>query len=193
MNQSGTNPSRWRYLIGTGIILIAVVTCGIISLVQVNAFVPSTRFVVPGTHQIYLGKDGKYVVYHEYRSAVDGKTYVAETSPSSMTVRIESASSGESKQVSTPSGSTNYSTPKYRGRSVLEFSISEPGEYTFSADYVGSAEGPDVVLSVGQSSALRLVLTVLGIILGTFVVIGIGVFIIVRTFLRRKNAARAVS
>jgi hypothetical protein len=194
VNNSTTGPSRWRYLIGASLILIAVVTCGAFSVTQVYRFVPDIRFVAPGTHEMYLNKSGRYTVFYEYHSAVDGEVYSTGVYPSSISVRIESTSSPQSIKLSSDySGSSSYSTPKYAGRSVLEFNIDRPGTYIFASEYSGSTAGPDIVFAVGQVNVLSVALKVLGIILGTWIIIGIGVFIIVRTLLKRRNAAKTAS
>ncbi len=71
--------------------------------------------------------------------------------------------------------------------SVLKFEVAEPGTYILSADYIGGASGPDVVLAIGKFNILGTILIALGIFFGTLIV---GGFLIGRAFLKTRKASR---
>jgi len=84
MKNPGKSPSRWCYLIGASLMVLALVTCGVLFVILIESSVPDTRFVVPGTHEAYLQSRGEYTVYYEYSSVFDGEIYATGPYPSSI-------------------------------------------------------------------------------------------------------------
>ncbi len=180
-------PSRWQYAIGIAVLVVGFAVFGVFLVTRISGLAPDIRVVVPGTHEIYLGDAGKYTVFYEYRSVVDNQIYSTGESLSGLGVTLKSKRDSREVAMSTPSGTTTYKIGGRAGVSVLKFEVEEPGTYILSADYVGSASGPDVVLAIGKFSILATILIALGIFFGTLIV---GGFIIVRTFLKRRKAGR---
>ncbi len=86
-----------------------------------------------------------------------------------------------------PFGSTSYALGDRAGDSLFEFGIDEPGDYILTAEYEGDRTEPEVVLAIGQYDIWSTMAMFFGIGFFGFI---IGVFIIVRAFIKRRNAGR---
>ena len=180
-------PSRWHYVIGSAVLIVGFAVFGVFLFTRITSLAPDIQVVVPGTHEIYPEDSGKYTVFYEYRSVVDDRIYSTGESLSGLGVTLESKRDSREVAMSTPSGTTTYEIGGRAGVSVLKFEVEEPGTYILSADYVGGASGPDIVLAIGKFNILGTILIALGIFFGTLIV---GGFIIVRAFLKRRKASR---
>lgn len=193
MKDSTKGPLRWGYLVGASLIVAAFVGCAVLLVILIYGFVPDTRFAAPGTHEVHLKNRGEYTVFYEYLSVVDGKTYSTGSYPSSMSLQIGPTSSHRSVEMSSDSGSNSYRTPKYAGRSVFRFSVDEPGTYTIVSEYTDSSTGPEIVFAVAKRDGRSWALRGLSIIATAVIVFWIGVFVLVRTFVKRRNATKTAS
>jgi hypothetical protein len=183
-------PSRWHYVIGIAVLVVGFAVFGVFLFTRITSLAPDIQVVVPGTHEIYLGDSGKYTVFYEYRSVVDDRIYSTGESLSGLGVTLKSKRDSREVAMSTPSGTTTYEIGGRAGVSVLKFEVEEQGTYILSADYVGGASGPDVVLAIGKFNILGTILIALGIFFGT---LSVGGFIILRTFLKRRKASRQMA
>jgi len=177
-------PSRGHYGIGCAVVIVGIVLFVVFLLTQISGGLPQIQVVVPGTHEIYLAKPGRYTVFYEYRSVVDNEIYATGESMSGMSAMLKSKDDSREVTLSKPSGSSTYEAGGRAGVSVLEFEIEEPGTYIFAADYRSGVSGPEVVFAIGQFKILGTVLGGLGIFFGSLF---IGGGIIVRTFLKRRE------
>ena len=148
------------------------------------------RVVAPGSAELALEEPGRYTIYHESRSVMDGRVYdVADVS--GLTVELVSAETGESVPLDAPGANTTYELRGRSGRAVLTFEVDRPGAYRLSADYPAGG-GPETVLAVGRGLGTRIAMTVAGAIavgIGSFL---LAVAIVVVTFIRRRRAAQAI-
>lgn len=179
--------SRWHYLAGAIVIVAGAVSFGIFLFIRLMGMMPEIQVVVPGEHEIHFSDSGTYTVFYEYRSEVDGRVYATTQSLSGLLVALRSKDDFREVTLSSPSASTEYSFGGRSGVSVLKFDIDEPGTYILNADYPPGADGPDVVLAIGQLNLLRTILIALAIF---FVPLIAGAFVIVRAFLQRRKATR---
>jgi len=120
-----------------------------------------TQIVVPGSKELNL-QQGRYSVFLEEQSVVDGKIYSKAQSIDGLTCRVRSVQNGSSVAIENASMSTSYSVEGRSGHSVLEFSIQQSGQYTFACDYRENAKGQQVVVAVGSGVGEGIFQTVIG-------------------------------
>ena len=182
--------SRIWYIVAVAVFLAGISAAGILAWSAYSNLDRSMdRVVVPGSKVLSLDEPGTYTIYHETHSVVDGRVYASETI-SGMRVHVTDEAGGAAIPVTTPTGTTRYSTSGHTGVSVLAFEIGRPGRYRIDAGYDGGRTEPAVVLAIGQLSVGGLVMTIFGAI-GSAVagVIG-GIVIALITYFTRDRARR---
>lgn len=113
-----------------------------------------TQVVVPGSKEIHFSKKGAYAVYYEYRSVVNGVSYITSQTPPALECALRSKTSDEAASLSSDYVKGNvYSTKDNMRTGVLMMSISmdKPGAYEFSCRYPDGRPMPKVVLAVGPN------------------------------------------
>ena len=180
-------PGRGGYLLAAVVLVLGVTGLAAVLYMGLSGLAMQ-RVVVPGSAELALEEAGRYTIYHESRSVVDGRVYdVADVS--GLTVELVSAETGESVPLDSPVANTTYDLRGRSGRGVLTFEVDRPGAYRLSADYPAGG-GPETVLAVGKGIGTRIATTVFGAI-----AIGIGSFLLavaigIVTFVRRRRAHR---
>ena len=158
-------PSRWYYVLA---ILIPIFAClGTTMLIYPN--VPKlpgalegmgindlTQVIVPGSAEVYFPKTGGYAVYYEYRSVINGVSYIRDKYPPSMRCQLTSNTTGENIEL-TPNyiEGNRYKTKNLErmGVLIMNISINKPGVYKFSCQYPEGSTYPKNVLAVGPNIA----------------------------------------
>jgi len=176
-----------------GLILLAGIVCfGVFLFHQLSSLDDNlVRFTIPGDKEVSLKEPGQYLIYHEYRSVVDGRVYSGSEGLSGLDVSLSSKKTGEAIPLSVPSATSRYDSGGASGVSLLEFHIQEPGAYRVRAGYAPGQTGAPAVLSINKDFAMKLVLAVfaaIGILFGSIIV---SVVIVVWTLIKRNNAAKA--
>lgn len=188
MNSETIRPSRLFYGVAGGVFIIGIAAFIIILIKGIFSSVDQidTRVVVPGTEVIELEGTGKYNIYFEHRSVVDGKVF--ETSNiNGLMCTLKNTATGEFINLTNPSLSSNYSVGGRKGYSIFEFSITKRGSYELTAWYE-SGDGEEAVLAISKglgSSILKIVFLCLGIL---FVTIGLSLTIFIVTLRKRRKA-----
>lgn len=118
------------------------------------------RFVVPGSGVVHIEKAGKYSIFHETQSVIDGVIYHSNYLPSGMSITVTDAV-GTPIPTMNSSGGT-YSSGGYQGVAVLDVSFPEPGDYTVTATILSGEEAPLTVLSVSEGLMPKIMMTVFG-------------------------------
>src|SRR6266540_221237 len=99
------------------------------------------RVVVPGTAVLTLDKAGRYTIYHEKKSTVDGRYYVSET-VNGLRLRLADEATGAPVTLTEPAMAANYTIGNKSGTSIYAFAIDRPGRYRLAADLAADlAEG----------------------------------------------------
>lgn len=156
------------YLLGAAI-MIAGVIMFIVSIVGMASDMDtdSTRFVVPGEQEIKIEEPGKYIIYYEYQSTIDGVMYsTGNADISGLGVLVINKSSDKKVDVTASTMNSTYSMNGRSGASMFEFEIDEPTDVIIMVDYVEN-EGPNVVFNVSPDIAIGM-LSGMGAILGYF-------------------------
>jgi len=151
------------------------------------------QVVVPGKTDLVLSKAGNYTVFYEYRSVVDNKVYLTERSLSGLACTLASKSTGSEIRLSRSTMTSTYTLGGREGVSILEFQISQPGTYEFSAGYAEGREGPEVVLAIGQDFTARLFATVIGSLAALFGSMALALVIFGVTLNKRSKAKKLLA
>lgn len=178
-------PGRKGYVFAGAVLVIGVITFGAILYLGLSGL-SMQRVVVPGSGELALEEPGRYTIYHESRSVMDGRVFdVADVS--GLTVELISAETEEPVPLDAPGANTTYELRGRSGRAVLTFEVDRPGAYRLSAGY-SAGGGPETVLAVGRGLGTRIATTVAGAIavaIGSVLLAGA---IAVVTFVRRRRA-----
>ncbi len=188
MNQTvRIRPSLWHCLWGVPFFLIGGGFFGYTLLHGLMHVTDSlTQIVVPGKTELNLQR-GRYSVFLEEQSMVDGKIYSTTQSIAGLECRVTSVQSGLAVPIKKASMNTTYSVNGRSGHSVLEFPIQQGGRYAFACDYGENSKGPEVVVAVGSGVGEAITTTVIGGLASFFCGIGAGVVVVVVVVLRRER------
>lgn len=180
-------PSPWLYGVGIALIIIPFILAMVLLFVDLFEHNPDTRVVVPGTHELNFDDTGKYTIFYEYQSSVDGKGYSTGEYLKGVVVSLHSKDSTQYVPLSTTSGNMTYQIGSRAGKSLFDFEIDEPGIYVLHAEYQDGTSSPEVVFAIGpQFDILRNILTSIGIGVGGFV---LGGLLILWVFIKRRRAS----
>lgn len=161
-------PSWWHCLWGLPLFLAGMGVFGYTLFEGITHATDSlTQVVVPGAAELRLHR-GRYTVFLEEESVVNGKIYSATQPVAGLTCSVSSTRNGSAIAVSQPNTSTTYSVGGRSGHSVLEFPIEQDGNYRFGCEYGESASGPEVVMAVGSGVGEAISRTVLGALAAFF-------------------------
>ncbi|MFC2027694.1 NINE protein [Chloroflexota bacterium] len=178
-------PSPWFYGVGAAIIVIPFVVAMVLLFVDLFGSTPDTRFVVPGIHELDFDDTGKYTLFYEFKSSVDGWEYSTGEYLKSVKVSIESEDDTRSVKMSSASGDMSYEIGSRAGKSLFEFEIEEPGTYIVTTEYRDGTSTPEVVFAIGPSfDILGNILRSFGIGFAGFV---LGTLVLVWVFLKRRK------
>ena len=187
MQRTVKKPSRWLYLVGAAVIVLGFAGAALYGLAQASRLLPDVRVVAPGIHEVQLPSAGKYTVFYECNSVVDGHTYATGESLPRMSIDLTAKDTSQPVELFRPVRTTTYAGDGYSGRTMLEFKIDDPGTYVFTAQYDQGIEGPDVVFAIGQDHFLGSILVCLLILFGGLI---IGILIVVVTLMKRHLATK---
>jgi hypothetical protein len=182
-------PGRAFYALGI-VILIAGIGFFVMFLFTgiVGLAGRTTRVVVPGEKELVLSEPGKYTVFHEYKSVIDGKVYASSPQLADLDITLRDQASEEKVKLSPTAVSSTYNIGGRSGYGVFDFRIDRPGTYLLSANYLEDRPGPETVLAVSHgfvTDLVKLIFASIGILFGT---LAVSILIIVITLVKRRNA-----
>lgn len=144
------------------------------------------RVVVPGSTVLGLDKAGRYTIYHEKKSTVDGRYYASET-VNGLRLRLADEA-GTPVTLTEPAMAANYTIGGRTGTSIFAFAIDRPGRYRLSADLAGGRSEPKAVLAIGQGMLGEMFGLIFGTIAIAFGGLGIAGAIVLVVLWRRSKA-----
>jgi hypothetical protein len=187
-------PSRWYYLLS---LFIVSVGAGLFFLIMFKGLsgIPDklAQMEAPGTAEMTFAEPGKYTVFYEHRSVIEGKVYDTGENLSGLWVTVVSKETGSPVPLVQPSVSTSYEVGNRAGVSVLEFNIERPGVYQVSATYPDNKDGQRVAMAVGQGVAGRITATIISGLATMFGSVLLAIVISVITFVKRRRAKKALT
>jgi hypothetical protein len=153
-----------------------------------------TQVVVPGEAHLTLKHGETYTVFYEQQSVVNGKIYSTNGPLSGLKCNVSSVFHGDSIPLRQSSMSTTYDVGGRSGRSVLEFTVTQDGQYHFVCGYDKGFRGPEVVLAVGSGVGQGIINTVMKSLGAMFGGGGLAAIVVVTVFvLRERSKKRIVS
>lgn len=184
-------PSRWYYclavliFIAGGVIFFSYLFSSLGDLSE-----ELTQIVVPGSSDLVLGA-GKYTIFYENESVVDGRIYSTGQAISGLQIELKNKSTGFKVPLHSPQGSFTYSIGGRSGRAILEFGIDRQGVYELSALYL-EGSGPEVVLAVGRGLFDNLIsVIVVGIVIYLGSILA-SMAIVVVVYQKRRSARQRI-
>lgn len=185
-------PSRLYYVLAAVVAVLGVVGFAYFLVHGIQAAGRDLqRFQVPGSRVFELPQAKSYTVYHEYQSFLDGKAYVNPKGMPGLTLTVKSNATGREFPAQAAALNSHYEFGAYKGQSLFQFRISEPGSYTLTADYGKSASGPVTVLSLSSGFGMTLTLYILGAVGIMIVSLMSALLLFLITWLRRRRVIRA--
>jgi len=111
------------------------------------------RFVAPGEFTCRL-EPGKYTLWQEYESELDGKVYSSPPGLGGMLVRVLPEGGDSEIPQKSPGMNETYNFGARRGVSVRKFTIKDAGPYVINSEYPAGVDGPEMVLGIGQGGVV---------------------------------------
>jgi hypothetical protein len=180
-------PSRLWYFVIPLLPVAVIAVFGTFLFWHVKAIEdPWFRIVAPKALELSLSEPGRYTIFLENVSSVDGKVYVSQ-SISGLKITVTSVETGQPVALEANTG-MSYSYSSHSGISIYDFDIETPGRYRFEAAYENGASEPEVVLAVGRGFFQWLFITIvagLGLAFGGIASLAGAVFLLV--FVRQKR------
>lgn len=133
-----------------------------------------TRVVMPGFAVLTLGEAGRYTIYHERKSVVDGRYYASERADG-LKLQLVNEATGAVVPLSEAGGNSSYAIGNREGTSIFSFTVSQPGGYRISGELAGGRAEPKVVLAVEHGMLGAMFQTIFGaiaIVLGSLALAG---------------------
>lgn len=187
--EAGSEPSRLWYLLAVAVLIAALSGMGAFLSSRLSGLGEGlAQVVVPGETELTLDP-GSYTIFHESRSMVDGRIFVADDI-AGLGVALASAA-GAPVALASASISGSYEFAGRSGAAVFNFEIGDPGLYRLSAAYREGVDGPETVLAVGKGFGGDLLVTVMGALALAFGGVGLALAIGWTVFARRQAARSA--
>ncbi len=163
MSDEKRKPTRWLYGLAALLPMLACLGTAFVIYQKVPKLPGAlektgihnlTQVVVPGSADIYFPNAGAYAVYYEYRSALDGVSYIRDPALPSLDCRLNPKATGAEVYLASPDAKGDiYATQNQErvGRLMSSISIDKPGSYVFSCEYSHGRTRPEIVLAVGPN------------------------------------------
>lgn len=186
-------PSRWYYLLSLLVVAIGAALFFVITIKGVSSIPEKlTQMEAPGMREMTFNEKGKYTIFYEHQSVMDGRVYDTGGNLSGLWLNVVSKETNTPLALTQPSVSTSYTVGNRSGVSVLEFNIDRPGVYQVMATHHGNNEQQEVVLAIGHGVTSTITVTVIGALAAMFGSIIVALIIGVFTFIKRRKARRAL-
>ena len=180
-------PGRLWYGVSV-IILIAGIIVYVLWLI--NGITGITRgfqqIIVPGKSDILLSKPGKYTIFYEFRSRVNGRIYLTKENLSGLECTIKEKSSGQNINLESPKITSSYSVGSRSGTSILEFTIAKAGIFELTTENSKDME-QEFVIAIGKNIVGNILYVILVGIAGLLFTVAISVALFVIVFLKRRK------
>jgi ABC-type glycerol-3-phosphate transport system permease component len=150
-----------------------------------------TRIIAPEAKTLKLER-GKYTVFTDSRAVINGEIIISSGSISGLRVVVRGMS-GKDVPVEAVTVSSRYSYGGQTGFAVLEFNVTEAGQYTIEASYREKSANQRALLSIRKEFLGGLLGSIFVAVMTSIIGAFLGVFIFLRTLWRRNplfNAKR---
>jgi len=183
MAQIARVPGKGWYLFAGGVALAGALATGALIVWYVLTLEQGAQFLVPGRHTARLDRPGKYLVWNDYQTVFQGRSYdESEKLPPGVRISVLDKAGGQSLAVTASHGATS-SMGNTSSVAVSQFEIVQPGSY----EIVVEGDFPQRVFSVSRDFIWGL----LGVIFGAFALIfggfGVATGIAAWAFIKREE------
>lgn len=179
-------PGRFWYVIAAVLFLKGRYRAGADSLWNVFARSDDVLRLIAPEQKQFLFTRGSYTVFSDSRAVIDGEIVISQGSLSGLRLRVRSAD-GKEIPVEAVSVASRYNIGGQTGFAVLQFAISESGDYVIVAEYREKSPNNRALLSIRKEFLGGLLgsilLTVFLSLAGAF----LGVAIFLRTLWKRRK------
>jgi hypothetical protein len=193
MNSDKIRPSRWWYGLAATILIIGFM-CWCIVFFALFFYIEHSpqQAIVPGIHRLELPTSGTYVIYYEYQSIVDGKTFsTSKDLALGLKCSVQTLDGTEEIAVSSTSPNATYNyRGKRKGVSIFKFKIAHPGTYILTGKYDNGTGKPIIVLGVTRALIEQILVPGLLLMLLSTVSILLSAGIFWVTFFKRRKAKK---
>ncbi|MBY0323598.1 MAG: hypothetical protein K2X72_33080 [Reyranella sp.] len=145
------------------------------------------RVVVPGAALLILDKAGRYTIYHEKKSTVDGRYYASDT-VNGLRLGLIDEATREPVRLTEPAMQSSYTVGNRSGTSIYAFEIDRPGRYRLAADLADGRNEPKAVLAIEQGMLGEMFSLIFGTIAIAFAGLGVAGAIVLVVLWRRSKA-----
>jgi len=177
-------PAAGWYIAAGAIALLGLAAAIALVVWQIVSHQEPVRLAAPGSASFEVSRPGRYVLWHEYRTVFENRTYDAEPKlPANVRFRIEAPDRSTVRLDTSASGSWN--SGSVQREVVAEFDARQAGRYSIAVE----ADPPPRVIAVGPDPFRPLIKAVLGAIALGAIGIGGGIALGIYVLLRRETAA----
>lgn len=180
-----------RYITAFIIFIAGIIGFVAFLLFSISDLTDMKQYVVPGVHTLELGESGKYTIFHEHKSMINGEYLYSDGVPAGLKLVVTSQQ-GDTIPVKPLSSGGSYSVGSREGTGVGSFKIETPGRYMLSGDFTNT-NSSKTVLTVTRGFGSGLVITVFGgiLILGGSMTISfvLAIVTLVKQLTGKKRAA----
>lgn len=131
---------------GAAIIGVASLAFFAFSLWQFASNGMIARKVVPATFTMQIDEPGKYLIYYEHQSVIDGRSFQTSRQTPALNFQLADAT-GQPISLDPPRMQHTYETPSRQGSSWFEFEAPAAGTYELEVTGTGNEQ---YVIAVGQ-------------------------------------------
>ena len=151
-----------------------------------------TQIVVPGEKDVAFLTPGRYTIFLEEESVVDGRIYSASGGISGLKCTVVSNSDSDQLPLRNPSTNVTYTLSGRSGRSVLQFNVTKSGTYTVACGYADGAGAPQTVIAVGTGTDTKIFSTLFRSLTAFFSTMAGGIAIFLVVLARRDRCKRSL-
>jgi hypothetical protein len=139
-------PGRKWYIIAALMILAGVFLIPAAIVIPLLSAPKPVPFIVPGSHPFNLTTPGEFVLWHNYDTIFEGKTFSSNALPGGLQMQLSNITARTVVPL-VPNQSTTVSSRSDARRSVATFTVTNSGQYLLSVQ--GAA--PEMVFSFGKA------------------------------------------
>jgi hypothetical protein len=150
------------------------------------------RVVVPGNAVLMFDKPGPYMIYHEKKSTVDGRSYASDN-VDGLSLGLTADETGAHVSLVEPRTSMSYTIGNRSGSSIYAFTLDHPGRYRLAANLASGRADAQAVLAIGQGTFGAMVRTLFGALAISFAGLGVAGAIVFTVLWQRSKAKRAAT
>jgi hypothetical protein len=185
MKKESIKPGKWLYGLAGGIALLGILLTAFTTIFALKSSSKMERIIIPGSQDIYFEETGKYIIYHEFKSELNGQYYYSK-SLQGLDCKVFKTENREEILITPNKTNSTYQFGEKEGRAISNFIIEEPGNYTISARFENN--GNQTVLAIGRGNlALIILLVSVCIFVLAFCLIAAKAIAIITFVVRRRN------